>query len=345
VLTMQLAIPRAKYPQDRQVAALCHDILDRVRQLPGVRVAGMVNRLPLGGVAQINRVQLERSALQDNVTVDSRSVSADYFVALGIALKSGRTFTEADGADAPPVGVIDDQLARAAWPDGSAIGHRFRIPVADLPWITIVGIVGHIRHDGLTTDARPQVYWHYVQRAQDRMALVVRTDRDPAALVRPVIAEIHAADPEQPVFDVRSMAAVVDRSTGQEWLTAAVLMMFATLALLMAAIGVYGVISYGVRLRAREFGIRIALGALRQDVMMMVVRRGAMLAGCGLLIGLIGALLVTRMLTTLLHDVSRTDVVSFAVATGALGIAALVATILPTRRAVRGEPMGVLRGE
>jgi putative ABC transport system permease protein len=343
VATMQLAIPRAKYPQDRQVAGLCHDILERVRRLPGVRAAGMVNRLPLGGVAQINRVELDRSALPEHVTVDSRSVSADYFSAMGIALKSGRTFTDADGPDAPPVGLIDERLARAAWPDGNAIGRRFRIPVADLPWVTIVGIVGHIRHDSLTTDARPQVYWHHLQRAQDRMALVVRTDGDASSLVRPLIAEIRAADPEQPVFDVRTMAAVVDRATGQQWLTAAVLATFAVLSLLMAAVGVYGVISYAVRLRAREFSIRMALGADRRDVLLMVVRRGAVLTGYGLGTGLASAAVMTRALTGLLHDVSSTDLVSFGVAAGALTVAALVATILPAQRAVGAEPMAVLR--
>jgi putative ABC transport system permease protein len=345
VLTMQLAIPRAKYPADRQVSELCRAILDHVRRLPGVRAAGMVNRLPLGGVAQINRIQLDRSALPDNVTVDSRSVSADYFSALGIPLKSGRIFTDADIADAPPVGLVDDQLARMAWPDRSAIGQRFRFPGTNFPWITIVGIVGHVRHDALTTDARPQVYWHYLQRAQDRMALVVRADGDAAGFVRQVMAEIRATDPEQPVYEVRTMEAVVDRATGQQWLTAAVLTTFAALALLMAGIGVYGVISYGVRLRAREFGIRIALGALRQDVMMMVVRRGATLAGWGLMIGVGAALVVTRGLASLLQDVSTTDVVSFAVATCALGVAALIATILPARRAVETEPIRVLRGE
>ena len=177
------------------------------------------------------------------------------------------------------------------------------------------------------------------------MVLVVRTDGDPAALVRPIMAEIRAADPDQAVYDVRTMAAVVDRATGQQRLTAAVVAAFAIVALVMSAIGVYGVIRYGVRLRAREFGVRMALGAARNDVLFMVVRHGAVLVGCGVALGLGGALLTTRALDGLLHGVSHTDLPSFAVAAVLLAVAALAATIVPARRATRVEPMAVLRGE
>lgn len=345
VATMLVAIPRAKYTEDRQVAAICRDILERVRQLPGVRAAGMVNRLPLGGVAQILSVTAERTSVEGNIMVDSRSVTPDYFTALGIPLREGRAFTDRDDAAAPVVGIVDERFARTAWPNESAIGRRFKIPVADLPWVTVVGVVGHIRHDGLTTDPRPQVYWSYLQRAQDRMALIVKTDVGPETIVRSVVAAIRAVDPEQPVYDVRSMTAVVDRITGQERLTAAVLALFAGVALLMSAVGVYGVVSYGVRLRAREFGIRVALGAARRDVVLMVLRKGAMLVACGLLLGLAGAFAATRALTTMLHGVSNTDLLSFVVAGVALTIVAIVATAVPARRAIGVEPMGVLRGE
>ena len=347
VNTMHLAIPRAKYPEDRQVAALCRDIVERVRRLPGVRAVGMVNRLPLGGVAQTIGVELDRSAISDNrvPSIDSRSVTPEYFTALGIPLLEGRGFTDADTADRLAVGIVDERLARMAWPNESPIGHRFRIPFPGLPWVTIVGVAGHIRHDGFTMDPRPQVYWSYLQRPQDRMALVVRTDGDPAALVRPIMAEIRAADPEQAVYDVRTMAAVVDRATGQQRLIAAVVAAFAIVALVMSAIGMYGVISYGVRLRAREFGVRMALGAARNDVLFMVVRHGAVLVVCGVALGLGGALLTTRALAGLLHGVSQTDLLSFTVAAVLLAVPALAATIVPARRATRVEPMAVLRGE
>ena len=292
--------PTSQYPKDAQVADVCQRILERVSRLPGVRAAGMVNRLPLAGGAAVGALQVENSALpEDRVgSVDWRSVTPGYFAALGIPLREGRSFEEADDADGQPVGIIDDRLARAAWPNQSAIGRRFRIPLGNSPWVTIVGVVGHIRHDGMTADGRPQVYWNYRQRPQDRMALTVRSDQDSGMLTRSIIAEIRAVDPEQAVYDVRPMTEVVDRSLGQQWLTTAVLSAFAVVSLLMAAIGVYGVVSYGVRQRTHEFSVRMALGAARSDVMKMVLRRGARLAGWGAAIGLAGALVATRALQT-----------------------------------------------
>ena len=277
VATLHLAIPRGKYPKDAQVADVCQRILERVSRLPGVRAAGMVNRLPLAGGASLGALQVENSALpEDRVSsVDWRSVTPGYFAALGIPLREGRSFEEADDADGQPVGIIDDRLARAAWPNQSALGRRFRIPLGNSPWVTIVGVVGHIRHDGMTAEGRPQVYWNYRQRPQDRMALTVRSDQESGTLTRSIIAEIRAVDPEQAVYDVRPMTEVVDRSLGQQWLTTAVLSAFAVVSLLMAAIGVYGVVSYGVRQRSHEFSVRMALGAARSDVMKMVLRRGA----------------------------------------------------------------------
>ena len=342
VATLQLSIGRAKYASDQQIAAFCAAIADRVGRLPGVKAAGTVNRLPLGGVAQVSRVQLEKAALDASI-VDSRSVSPDYFTALGIPLRAGRFFADSDTAGALPVGIIDDRLARAAWPDQSPLGRRFRIPFGNLPWITIVGVVGHVRHEGMTDDPRPQVYWHHVQRPQDRIALVVRTTLEPAAIARAAIAEIRAFDPDQPVYDVQTMTAVVDRATGQQRLTAVTVGIFAVVALLMSAVGVYGVISYAVRLRAREFGIRMALGAGRRDVVLIVVGRGLVLVGSGLALGIGAAALTTKALTSLLHDVSSTDAASFALAAGALVLAAAVATLLPARRAIESEPMRVLR--
>ena len=246
VATLHLAIPRGKYPKDAQVAALSGQILERVARLHGVRAVGMINRLPMAGGASVGLLQVENSVLPDGQvgSVDWRSTTPGYFAALGIPLREGRSFEEADDEGAQPVGIIDDRLARAAWPNQSAVGRRFRVPIGNSPWVTIVGVVGHVHHDGVTAAGRPQVYWNYRQRAQDRMALVVRTDQDPAALTPSIISEIRAVDPEQAVYDVRPMSDVVDRSLGQQWLTTAVLSAFAVVSLLMAAIGVYGVVSY-----------------------------------------------------------------------------------------------------
>jgi putative ABC transport system permease protein len=345
VATLHFAIPREKYPEGRQLAAICRDILERVQRLPGVDAAGMVNRLPLVGSTQIGMIELERSMAPANRidNVDWRSATPDYFRALGIPLVAGRPFNDADREGAPIVGIIDEHIARLAWPGESAVGKRFRVPFGDSPWITIVGVVGHVRHDALTVDERPQVYWNYLQRAQDRMALVVRTRLDPDAIARSLVAEIRAVDPEQPVYDVRSMADVVDRSLSDRWVTTSVLGGFAIVALIMAAIGVYGVVAYAVGQRAREFGIRIALGASATEVLMLVLRQGGVLLAWGLAIGIAASLAATRLLAQMLHEVSRTDWVSFSAAVVVLSAAALVASLLPARRAASVDPTTVLR--
>jgi predicted permease len=347
VVTMQLALPRSKYPDDWQVTTFYRNVLNQLSAQPGIDAAGMVNRLPLGGVAQIGSLELDRSALPDNrlASVDWRTATPAYLHALAIPLLSGRAFTDADSADAPLVGLVDERLARIAWPNESPLGRRFRIPVEDQPWVTIVGVVGHIRHDGLTTDPRPQVYWSYQQRVQDRMALVVRSEHDADVVARLAAAAVHAVDPDQPVYDVRTMAAVIDRSLGRERVTTAVLAGFAIVALLMAAIGGYGVVSYGVGQRGREFSLRMALGAERHDVLMVVLGRGGVLIGWGLLVGIAGAMVATRALKTLLFQVSPMDWISFAVAAGVLGTTALIATLPPALRAVASAPAAILRGE
>jgi len=177
------------------------------------------------------------------------------------------------------------------------------------------------------------------------MALVVRTDSDQPSIVPSVTAKIRAVDPEQPLYDVRTMREVVDRSLGQQWLVTGVLLVFASASLFMAAVGVYGVAAYGVRQRAREFSVRMALGADRRDVLMIVLMRGAAMAGIGLAIGLAGALLAARGLRPLLHDVSAFDVISLVGAAAVLAVTTLLATLIPARRAVHLEPMTVLRGE
>jgi predicted permease len=348
VATMHLAIPRVKYPGDPRVAGFCRDILDRVRQLPGVRAAGMVNRLPLAGVNQTGSLELERSVFANHriESADFRTITPGYLETMSIPLIEGRSFSDADHADAPLVGLIDARTAKAAWPNESPIGRRFRIGFGggNPPWVTIVGVVGDIKHDGLTADQRPQFYWNYLQRAQDRMALVARTDGDPTALTSSIVAAIREVDPEQPVYDVRPLTAVLDRSVAQQWLTTAVLVAFAVLSLIVATVGVYGVVAYNVAQRAREFAVRMALGAARSDVLLMVMGRTARLVLAGTLIGTAGAFAASHALRTLLYGVAPTDWISYAAAIGALGVAALVATALPAARASRFNPSEVLRG-
>jgi putative ABC transport system permease protein len=355
VQTLQLAIPRSKYASDEAVAALCTRILERVSAVPGVASAAMVNRLPLAGTGQINMLEFETAdAVKPVVSTDTRSISPDYFRTAGIRVIDGRAFTEHDSATIntptrfgpmPPIGIVDERIARTVWPGESALGKRFRFAFEGMPWMTIVGVVGHIRNDGLDVDPRPQAYFSYLQRAQDRMALVVRGHAD-ARLLAPVIVQaVREVDPEQPVYDVRTFEDVVERSTAQRWLNMTLIGAFALIALLLASIGLYGVVSYGVTRERREFGIRLALGAGAADITRLVVRRGTLMAGAGVVIGLAIALTLARVMQSLLFGIGATDPASFAAATLVLTSVALLASYLPARRAAAVDPAVTLRSE
>jgi len=345
VYTLHLAIPRAKYPTDRDVAAFCERILERVRTLPGVVSAGLVNRLPLAGGTQTGPIEFEGiDAKAVNLSnVDYRTITPDYFRALEIPLVGGRAFTAADHATAPQVAIIDERLATTVFAATDPVGRRVRIPVAGLPWLTIVGVAGHIRHDRVDEDVRPQIYFTYKQRAQDRMALAVRTAGDPTAMGASLAGAIRSVDAEQPIYDARTLHAVVDRSLAQRWLQAVLLGTFAAIALVLASVGVYGVIAYAVGQRSREFGIRLALGARRGELVLGVMRRGAVLFGAGAAIGLAAAAASARIFSSLLFHITAFDAVSFGAATAILFAVALAACGVPARRAASVDPSVALR--
>jgi len=226
------------------------------------------------------------------------------------------------------------------------LGRRVRIPVPGFDrWMTIVGVVGHIRHDRVDEDSRAQIYFPFEQRAQDRMALVVRTRTDPSQIGAELATAIRSVDPEQPVYDARTLSAVVARSLGQRWLQTALLGAFAVIAVVLASIGVYGVIAYAVGQRRREFGIRLALGARRGEIVRGVLGRGLMLFGAGSAVGLVAAAVSARVLGSLLFNVSGFDAASFAGATGVLFLVTLAACALPARRAAGVDPSIALRAE
>jgi putative ABC transport system permease protein len=309
-----------------------------------VTAVGLVNRLPLGGDDQNAGLQIEDAAPHTRwPNVLTRTVSPRYFRALQIPMKEGRPFTRLDGSDAPRVAVIDERLARAVWPVASPIGRRIR--EGGDAWSTIVGVVGHIQHSGLGDDSDPQVYWNYTQRVQDRLALVVKTRGNPASLSRALAAAAREVDPEQPVYDVRTLDAVVDRSLGERWLQTILLATFAGAALLLASVGAYGVIAYGVGQRTREFGVRMALGAGRRDVMGMVLWRGATLFTLGAVAGLVLAAATVRVLSTLVYAVAPHDVTSFILATAVLFVVSMVACYVPALRASRVPPSLTLHSE
>ena len=352
VVTFHIAIPRSKYRDDTQVARVVGRFTERAAAVPGVTTAGMVNRLPLAGGAQVMTMEFDapRQLHPDLSAIDTRTITPGYFEAMGIPIIEGRTFDSRDSDGAPPVGIVDERVARLMWPGESAVGKRMRIPPVltngfPLPWIEIVGVVGHVIHDGIDLDTRAQVYWNYEQRAQDRMVLVARTNGDAQSLVPAIMQAIREVDPEQPVYDVRTMEDVVQRSLGQRWLNMTLLVTFAVSALLLCAIGVYGVIAFGVTRQRREFGIRLALGASRRNVANQVLSRGARLAGAGTAVGLLLAIIVAQGMASLLYGVRSNDPISFVVAGGVIVSVALLASYLPARRAASVDPAVTLRVE
>ena len=350
ILGVHLALSEPQQRSNADFGRFCKAILDRVSALPGVVSVGMVNRLPLAGGTQTGTVDFDGTNLPRNALgvlqipgFDWRTATPDYFRTLGIPLIEGRFFQESDGSDRPRVAIVDERAARLVWPNQSAIGKRMRIGGPQAPWYEIVGVVGHVRHDGLAIDQRPQVYWNYHQRSQPRMALAVRTQGDPKQFTRSIIAAIHEVDPEQPVYDVRVMEEVVERSMSQEWLMTTLLSLFASIALVLASIGIYGVLSYSVGLRTREIGIRMALGSERRQIIQMVVGHGALLAAIGGVIGIAGSFFVGRILRSLLYGVTPTDSLSFLSASVVLVLVALAASFIPARRASKVDPMIALR--
>jgi putative ABC transport system permease protein len=347
VLSLRLAIPRNKYKQDEKVAAFCHAILERVTALPAVESAGMGNRLPLSGPSGLSTIEFERGGGQEPGSLsatDDTTITPDYLRTMNIPLLRGRFFTEQDNMESPRVVILDEEVARRAWPGEDPIGKRVRSG-ASSPWAEVVGVVGHIRHEKLESDERLQIYWNYQQRARDRMSLVVRTSGDPHALVTPVLNAIRSVDPDQPAFAVRTMSEVVDQSISLRWFNALVVSLFAGSSLLLAIVGIYGVIAWTVKQQTREIGVRIALGADRRAVLMMVLGKGLRMTAVGVALGVLGSFVLTRFLRSLLFGVQQTDPYTFIAVPSLLLVAAVLACFLPALRAIKVDPITALKCE
>jgi putative ABC transport system permease protein len=348
LVSLHLAIPRSKYRSDGRIAELETLLLERVATAPGVRAAAITNRLPLSGYTSNLTLEFDDRDPRPSL-YGVRVVTPGYFQTLGIPLLEGRSFNSSDTANAPLVAIVDAQVARQRWPGQSAIGKRMRQPARGVtpstPWMEIVGVVGHVKHEGLDVQSLGQIYWDYRQRTQDRMVVVARTDAEPARTITAIADRIREIDPEQPIYDARTLDDVMARSVGQRRLAMVLVAAVAIMALVLSAVGVYGVIAFGVATQQREFGVRLALGATRSAVTRAVVSRGAALAATGAAIGLGVAAIVTRGIQSLLYGVSNNDIASYTIAAAAMIGVALVASYLPARRAALVDPADTLRAE
>lgn len=350
LLTMQLSLPDFKYKDAPQRVNFYKQLIENVRSLPGVQTAGAVSVLPLSGGGSSGSFRIEGRQVPQGQSAPHGArwaATPDYFKTMGIPIIRGRYFEDRDTADGPQVAIIDDALAQKYWPGEDPIGKRmtFQGGPNNPIWREIVGIVGHVKHTDLEGESRAQYYLPHQQIPQPGMTLVIRTTADPNSLAGAVRGTIKALDTDLPVFRVRTMDQFVADSMAQRRFAMLLIGIFAGLALLLAAIGLYGVMAYSVTQRTHELGLRMALGAQRSDVLKLVVRQGMLLAGIGLGIGVICALLLSRLMKTLLYNVSATDPLIFVAIAAMLAAVALIACFFPAQRATKVDPMVALRYE
>ncbi len=347
VLTMRMQLPVAKYREDAQRIRFFHDLTTRVAAVPGVRAVGAISYLPLAGLGAATGFTIDGQPPlppgQSNTT-DVTVCDNGYFRAMNVPLVRGRLFTDREMREKADVVIVNETLARRYFPNGDPLGKRVTINMTDPNVPTeIVGVVGDTLFAGMAAAARPTTYWPHPQLAYAAMTLTVRTASEPMGFAALVQNEIRALDKDQPVSDVRTMDAWVARSLAQTRFSSLLLTLFASLALLLAAIGIYGVMSYAVSMRTSEIGIRLALGAEARDIVSMIVGNAVRLAGTGLAIGVVLALALSRTITSLLYQTAGTDVATFTAVIGVLGAVAVLASYFPARRASRIPPVEALR--
>jgi putative ABC transport system permease protein len=348
LLTARVSLGGERYADEERQVRFFEELIGRVREVPGVRAVGATTWLPLTGRGSATSMTIEGEpppAPGHEPGADVRAVDPGFFPAMEIPVIRGRGFEAGDRAGVPRSVVVSRSFVRRYLPEGDPIGRRIHMPWGDTLVGTVVGVVGDVRHLGVDSAASPTVYWPLPQFPHSFMTLVIRTDRDPMRLASPVVAQVRALDTDQPVADLKPYDEWLGGAVARRRFSLLLLGGFALLALVLTAIGLYGTTAYGVAQRTRELGIRLALGAGRRDVLWGVLRHALAVVGIGIAAGLVGAVTLSRLLGSLLFEVSATDPVVFAAIAFMLLVVGAVAGFLPARRATRVDPMVALRSE
>ena len=353
VLTAMIMLPEPRYSTPSRQAAFFEGVIRRIEALPGVEFVAAADSVPLltndsGPVSVEGHPDLTPGG--ELIQAERPKITPGYFQAMGIPLLRGRTFTWADNETSLPVAIVSEAAARLYWPDEDAIGKRVTGDDSDesegrIVWRQVVGVVGDVRQDGLADKVRPSVYTPLSQLPMPFAALIVKSRMDPRSLADPVRRQVMAVDKDQPLFSIQPMQEVVADSVSNSEFQTVLLSLFAAVAMTLAAIGIYGVMSHSAAQRTREIGIRMALGAHQRDTLRLVVSQGMFLALLGVSIGAIGALALTRFMSSLLYGVKPTDPMTFIGVSLVLAVVSLVASYVPARRATKVDPMVALRYE
>jgi putative ABC transport system permease protein len=348
VTAFKITLPRSKYSEKTQQVDFFKALAERIAAMPGVRAVGAINNLPAGGQSMTSPVTIEgKPAINSDKPnrVQYAKVQGDYFLAMGIPLLRGRPFTDRDNAQAPPVMVINDALAREYFPDEDPIGKKMKTMFQGRGMREIIGVVGDVHHSGPLKDAPPQVYEPYPENPTSSLTVIVQAEIPRVTLAAAVRSAVQSLDRDQPIDRIAPMSELLADSIAQPRFYTLLLTIFAAIAFALAIFGIYGVMSYAVTQRTHEIGIRMALGARAADVLKLVVINGMVLALVGVSIGLAGAFLLTRLMTRLLFGVTPTDALTFVVVSALLIVVALLACYIPARRASKVDPLVALRYE
>lgn len=350
VLTMVVRLPEAKYKDDQQMVSFFRRAIERIRVLPGVSSVGIVNYLPLyGGLGAQTSFSIEGRPPRpqgDELSTHVRVSDGGYFQTMGIPLLRGRNFTELETSEARHVILISEAMARRHFPGEDPIGKRITVEMADNPVPTeIIGVVGDVKYDSLLDQPAPTVHFPHPELTYPLMTLVIRTGGDASAIAPAVQRELRAIDPDQPASDVRTMNQVMADTVARARFNTILLALFAGMATLLAAVGIFGVMNYSLTLRTREIGLRMALGAQPRAVLMLMLKQGLRLSLIGTAIGLVGAFALTRLLSSLLFGVGAADPATFVLMPLLLIVVSVIACYLPAHRATRIDPLIALRSE